>query len=105
MSSFNLFFIAKKFPNQFSICCCTFRSGTIREYIFFIEISDGTSLWRISAEGGTPQKVWESEKRVEFFSIHPDGKQIIFTIREGTTEIRLIEGLVQELAKNYNQNE
>lgn len=69
------------------------------KYIYFSERSDGTSLWRITAEGGIPQKVWHSKKRVEVFSIHPDGKQIALAIRERTTEIRVIKGLVNELEK------
>jgi len=72
------------------------------KYIYFTERSDGTNLWRIPAEGGIPQKVWHSKNRTEVFSIHPDGKQIALAIRERTTEIRVIENLVQELEKIYN---
>lgn len=69
------------------------------KYIYFTELKDGTNLWRIPSEGGIPQKVWHSENRVEIFSIHPDGNQIALAIRERTTEIRVIENLVQELEK------
>jgi Tol biopolymer transport system component len=74
------------------------------KYIFFTEILEGmkTSLWRIPAEGGTPQKVWESENRTEVFSIHPDGYQLALAIRERTTEVRVIENLVPELEKIYD---
>jgi len=75
------------------------------KYIYFSEITEGTNLWRVSAQGGNPQKIWHSENRAELFSIHPDGKQISFAIRERTTEIRAIENLGQELAKVYDQNE
>ncbi len=72
------------------------------EYIYFSERKDGTNLWRIPSEGGNPQKIWHSENRAEIFSIHPDGNQIALSIRERTTEIRVIENLVQELEKLDN---
>lgn len=72
------------------------------QYIYFSELKDGTNLWRIPAEGGSPQKVWHSKDRTEIFSIHPDGNQIALAKRERTTEIRVIENLVQELEKIYN---
>ena len=71
----------------------------------FAERSEGTILWRVSATGGTPQKVWQSENRAEFFSIHPDGNEIAFAIRERTTEVRVIENLVQELERIDNMSE
>ena len=68
-------------------------------YIYFGERIDGTNLWRVPGEGGTPQKVWQSDNNVEIFDIHPNGNQIALSIRERTTEIRVIENLVQELEK------
>ena len=62
---------------------------------------ESTSLWRIPG-GGIPQKVWHSKNNIEIRSILPDGKQIAFVIRERTTEIRVLEGPVQELEKNNN---
>ena len=67
--------------------------------IFFSDGSEGTNLWRIPADGGIPEKVWHSKNRIEFTSIHPDGKQMAFSIRERTSEIRVIENLLQELEK------
>ena len=73
------------------------------KYIYFTERPEGTNLWRIPAEGGKPKKVWHSDNnRVPVFSIHPDGDQIAFSIHEGTTEVKVIENLVQELDKIYN---
>jgi Tol biopolymer transport system component len=69
------------------------------KYIYFTEKPEKPNLWRIPAEGGKPQKVWHSENMVEIFSFHPDGNQIAFSIRERTTEVRVIENLVQELEK------
>jgi len=73
------------------------------EYIYFTERSDGTSLWRLPAKGGIPQKIWHSKNRAEVFSIHPDGQQIALAIRERELEIRVIENLVQELEKIYDK--
>lgn len=70
--------------------------------IYFTERSDATSIWKISAQGGNPKKVWQSENRLEFISIHPDGNQMAFSVRERTTEIRVIKGLIKELEKNSN---
>ena len=71
------------------------------KYVYFTEQQDGMNLWRIPSEGGIPQKIWHSEDRAEIFSMHPDGNQIALSIRERTTEIRVIENLVQELEKVY----
>jgi len=71
------------------------------KYVYFSEMQDGTSLWRIPAEGGIPQKVWHSKNNVEVFGIHPDGKQMALAIRELEMEIRVIENLTQELEKIY----
>ena len=71
--------------------------------VYFTKSQDGTSLWRLPATGGTPQKVWQSENRVEIFGIHPDGKQMSFAMREREMEIRVIENLVQELEKIYDK--
>jgi Tol biopolymer transport system component len=73
------------------------------KYIYFAERSDGTSLWRIPAEGGVPQKIWQSKNWAEFFGIHPDGGQIAMAVRELEMEIRVIENLVQELEKIYGK--
>ena len=68
-------------------------------YIYFLEQPEGTNLWRVPVTGGNPQKVWSSDKRVEIFDIHPDGDKIACSVRERTTEVRVIENLVQELER------
>ncbi len=76
------------------------------KYIYFTERFEGTNLWRIPAEGGTPQKVWHSDNfRVPVFNIHPNGDQIAFSIHEGTTEVKVIENLVSELEKIDNTSQ
>lgn len=71
------------------------------KYVYFTKNQEGTSLWRIPAEGGLPQKVWQSENEVRIFSIHPTGKQMSFAIRERELEIRVIENLAQELQQIF----
>ena len=74
------------------------------KYIYFVEILESTrsNLWRVSAEGGNPEKIWSPENRVEIYDIHPDGNQVAFSIRERATEVRVIENLVQELERLDN---
>jgi len=67
-------------------------------FIYFID-SNGNNLWRVSAEGGIPQKVWYSKNSIRGFDIHPDGTQILLEKPENITELRVIENLVKELEK------
>ena len=73
------------------------------KYVYFTTRQDGTSLWRLLAQGGTPQKVWHSKNEVQIFSVHPDGNQMSFAKREQELEIRVIENLIQELEKIYGK--
>jgi Tol biopolymer transport system component len=72
--------------------------------IYFLD-SDGNNFWRVSAEGGMPQKVWYSKSKIRSFDINPNETQIVLVKPEQITEIRVIENLVQELEKVDNQNE
>ena len=60
-----------------------------------------TSLWRVAAEGGVPEKMWQSDSRAEIYDIRPDGKEIAMARSESTTEIRVVKNLVRELEKLY----
>ncbi len=93
---------------------CTSQEAKISEsafwssngkYVYFTERPEGTNLWRVNSEGGKPEKVWHTDKRAESFAMHPSGNEISYTVRERTTEIRVMEGLVRELEKIYSQNE
>jgi len=75
------------------------------KYIYFIERPEETNLWRVPPAGGEPEKVWSSENRVAIYNIHPDGKQVAFSIRERATEVRVIENLAAELDKVYHTDE
>jgi Tol biopolymer transport system component len=90
---------------------CTFQRGDNfygaewspdGKYVYFAERQDGTSLWRVPAEGGIPQKTWHSKSAVRIFGLHPDGKQIALAFPESTTEIKVIKNLVKELEKADN---
>ena len=59
----------------------------------------------MNSEGGIPEKVWHTEKGAESFVMHPSGEKISYTVRERTTEIRVVQGLIQELEKIYDVNE
>lgn len=93
---------------------CTSQESNISEsafwspdgkYVYFSERPEGTNLWRVDANGGTPEKVWKTNKRAESFAMHPSGEKISYSVRERITEVRVIEGLVNELDKIYSQNE
>jgi len=71
------------------------------KYAYFTEYKDGTTLWRVPAEGGVPQEVWHSKDRAEVYGFHPDGKQLALSIYEREMEIRVIENLVEELDKVF----
>jgi Tol biopolymer transport system component len=74
------------------------------KYAYFTEYKDGTTLWRVPAEGGVPQEVWHSKDRAEVYGFNPDGKQLALSIYEREMEIRVIENLVQELEKIFKQS-
>jgi Tol biopolymer transport system component len=66
------------------------------KYLLFLERKDrGSSLRRISAEGGEPQVVWDAnEKYVDFMSIHPSGKQIAFSTSVLEYEVYVMENFL-----------
>ena len=72
------------------------------KYVYFAERGDGTSLWRVPAEGGIPQKTWQSKRSINFLGSHPDGKHIALAFSESTTEVKVIKNLGQELEKVYS---
>jgi len=70
------------------------------KYVFFTENTKKVSaLWRISPEGGDPQKLWQSDKRISGLSIHPDGQQIAFSTSEHDEEIWVMENFLPEETK------
>jgi Tol biopolymer transport system component len=53
------------------------------------------SLFRISLEGGDPEKLWESKDLIASLSIHPDGRQIALSTLTQVTEIWVMENLIR----------
>jgi len=47
----------------------------------------GGELWRISAKGGQPRKVWAWKKGFGRLRVHPDGQRIAFRTRSVITEM------------------
>ena len=71
------------------------------KYIYFTELLQSlkTNLWRIPVVVGNPEKKWSSESRVELSDIHPEGNQVVFSLRERVSELRVIDNLVEELER------
>ncbi|MCJ7555276.1 MAG: tetratricopeptide repeat protein [Ignavibacteriaceae bacterium] len=67
-------------------------------YILFSEnmknINDGSILWRISADGKNPQKVWQSKGPISSISIHPNGQKIVLSTFQQETEIWKVDNLM-----------
>ena len=61
-------------------------------------------LYRIPADGGTPEIVWQSnDYYISGISIHPDGKQIALSTSATQIEIRSIENLDNEVNKVFSK--
>ncbi len=60
-------------------------------------------LWRISADGGQPEKLaWKSQTRIFCMRLHPNGNQVAFTLGRSVTtnHIRMLQIVgLDELAK------
>jgi len=66
-------------------------------FILFLERKDkGSSLSRISLEGGESQIVWEPNKDLMSFSIHPSGKQIAFSTILLESEVYVMENFLPD---------
>ncbi|MHC4555795.1 MAG: hypothetical protein ACYS80_00670, partial [Planctomycetota bacterium] len=50
-------------------------------------------LWRISADGGEPQKLW-ARKTLGHLRVHPDGQRIAYNSRVTTSEIWVMENFL-----------
>lgn len=71
-------------------------------HVYYVERDDdGTSLWRVPAAGGSPEKTWQSKERAEIFGIHPKGNQISIALYVAELEIRVIKNLARELEKLF----
>jgi len=75
--------------------------------IFFTETPtlNYSKLWRVSANGGTPQNICQLPHLDVDLSIHPSGQKIALSYYEQTTEIRVMENLGREVAELQSRNE
>jgi len=51
-------------------------------------------LWRVSIDGGAPEKLGLSMQNLRDTRLHPDGRQIAFTAGEGSDEVWVLENLL-----------
>ena len=51
-------------------------------------------LWKISVEGGEPQKLWKRAGGFGELSVHPDGQRIAFVSRKSNNEIWVMENFL-----------
>ena len=51
-------------------------------------------LWRISAEGGEPQKLELAMERLRDLRFHPDWKRVVFTAGKGEAEVWVMENFL-----------
>ena len=77
------------------------------KYIYYTGMApeSGSILWRIPAQGGEPEKIWQSKDPIAGISIHPDGKQMALSVFEQEVEIRVMKNLIKEVEKIYSENE
>jgi Tol biopolymer transport system component len=54
----------------------------------------GGELWRISAQGGEPRKVWAWKKPFRGLCVHPDGQRIAFHTRTAMNETWVMENFL-----------
>ena len=58
-----------------------------------------TDLFRVSVDGGTPQKLGISMDRITHIRVHPDGKQIAFFAGQVKVEIWMMENFLPLIKK------
>jgi Tol biopolymer transport system component len=54
----------------------------------------GSVLWKVSVEGGEPQKIWQTTENIEELRVHPDGQRIAFSGRKASCEIWVMENFL-----------
>ena len=70
-----------------------------RDLLFLREDDPGVSLWKVSLEGGSPQKLWHPKKLVMMYPrVHPDGRRIAFTSLRYREGLWVMENFLPELA-------
>lgn len=54
----------------------------------------GAALWRVSREGGDAERVWETDQKLVWFGLFPDGGQAVYATPEIDFEVWVMENLV-----------
>jgi Tol biopolymer transport system component/beta-lactamase regulating signal transducer with metallopeptidase domain len=67
-----------------------------RHIVFTKKEKEGISLWRIAAQGGDAQRLWESDKDLRSLRIHPDGQRIAFYETTKNAEIWALENFLPQ---------
>jgi len=60
------------------------------------QIAQGSELWKVSVEGGEPQKIWKMAGSSKFLSVHPDGQRLAFSSSTWRTEIWVMENFLPD---------
>ncbi|MGD2122921.1 MAG: hypothetical protein PVJ76_14305, partial [Gemmatimonadota bacterium] len=58
---------------------------------------EGAALWRVTAEGGEAELIWQTEDPVLWFALSPDGTQVVYDTSEVAFEVWVMENLVEAL--------
>jgi len=75
-----------------SICDLTWTSDG-RDLLY---VKNGMELWRVSAEGGEPRKLWEWKEMLWGPRIHPDGQRLAFFSGGNVSEMWVMENFLPE---------
>ena len=60
-------------------------------------IAKDSELWKVSVEGGEPQKLWKMAGSLKCLSVHPDGQRLAFTSQSWHSEIWVMENFLPEI--------
>jgi len=60
-------------------------------------------LWRISQDGGEPVRTDLQTDIIGDLSVHPDGRQVVFSAGEPAAEVWVLENLLAELDASARQ--
>lgn len=63
-------------------------------YYLKAEEQQGTSLWRIDTKHWSPERLWQTNKRVGGLRIHPSGRQIAFAELTHETSVWVMDGFI-----------
>jgi Tol biopolymer transport system component len=75
-------------------------AGDGRHLLFSIGDAIGMTpeLWRISVDGGKPEKTGLATQRWATLAVHPDGRQVAFTAGETKQEVWVMENVLPSLS-------